>query len=210
MDVLLLSHIRSSFRSASKQELFDELFGLPSFDPHGHVSSTFDVIKKGEGSFLHLYDVLYNTLRMDTNGIDDNLKMIAALAAAVFSRNFRGNFVVRQWLKWNQHARRLECEGQFHRMYRMSVASFNNLLDLLRPWLQVNLKQTCNASKGKQPIVAEIILHCTLRYLAGGSVHDIRVQGCQFHPSTEPFDVALMPLMLVPALQFSFLSHWKS
>ncbi len=113
-------------------------------------------------------------------------------------------------LKWNQHARRLECEGQFHRMYRMSVASFNNLLDLLQPWLQVNLKQTCNASKGKQPIVAEIILHCTLRYLAGGSVHDIRVQGGQFHPSTEPFDVALMPLMLVPALQFSFLSHWKS
>jgi len=147
---------------------------------------------------------------MDTNGIDDDLEMIAALAAAVLSRNFRGDFVVRQRLKWNQHVRRLECEGQFHRMYRMSVASFNNLLDLLRPWLQVNLKQSCNASKGKQPIVAEIILHCTLRYLAGGSVHDIRVQGCQFHPSTEPFDVALMPLMLVPALQFSFLSHWKS
>jgi hypothetical protein len=44
----------------------------------------------------------------------------------------------------------------------MSVASFNNLLDLLQPWLQVNLKQSCNASKGKQPI-------------AGGSVHDIHV-----------------------------------
>jgi hypothetical protein len=93
MDILVLSHIRSSLRSSSKQELLDELFGLPSFDPHEHVSSTFDVIKKGEGSFLHPYDVLYNTLRMDTNGIDDDLEMIAALAAAVLSRNFRGDFV---------------------------------------------------------------------------------------------------------------------
>jgi len=35
------------------------------------------------------------------------------------------------------------------------------------------------------------------------------VHGCQFHPSTEPFDAALMPLILVPALQLSFLSWWN-
>ncbi len=39
----------------------------------------------------------------------------------------------------------------------------------------MNLKQSHNASKGKQPIVPEIIMHCTLCYLAGGSIHDIRV-----------------------------------
>jgi hypothetical protein len=60
-------------------------------------------------------------------------------------------------------------------MYRVSVASFDKLVDLLQPWLQVNLEQSRNASKGNQPIVPEIIMHCTLHYLAGGSIHDIRV-----------------------------------
>jgi hypothetical protein len=57
----------------------------------------------------------------------------------------------------------------------MSAASFNELIDLLQPWLQVNCEQSCNASKGKQPIVAELIMHCSLCYLAGEPVHDIRV-----------------------------------
>jgi hypothetical protein len=70
---------------------------------------------------------------MHTKGIDVDLEMMAALAAAVLSQDFRGDFLVKQRLKWNQHVRRLEWEGQFHRMYRMSVTSFNKLLDLLWP-----------------------------------------------------------------------------
>jgi hypothetical protein len=44
---------------------------------------------------------------------------------------------------------------------------------MILPWLEVNKKQSSNASKFRQPIVAEIILHCTLHFLADGSVHDI-------------------------------------
>jgi len=44
--------------------------------------------KKEEGSFLHLCNVLYNTLCMDTKGIDDDLEMIAALAAVFSARIF--------------------------------------------------------------------------------------------------------------------------
>jgi len=54
---------------------------------------------------------------------------------------------------------------------------------VLLPWLNVDNKQSSNASKGRRPIVAEIILHCTLHYLAGGSVHDIRICAGLSHSS---------------------------
>jgi hypothetical protein len=57
-----MSSIQSSARSATKQEAFHKVFGLPSVDPYGHIICTFDVLKKGEGSFLHPYDFLYNTI----------------------------------------------------------------------------------------------------------------------------------------------------
>jgi hypothetical protein len=46
-------------------------------------------------------------------------------------------------------------------------------LELFHPCIPINLKQSKIASKGKHPIIAEILLHCTLRYLLGGSYHDI-------------------------------------
>jgi hypothetical protein len=45
--------------------------------------------------------------------------------------------------------------------------------NMLLPWLQVNEKQSKNASLVNRPIVAELMLHCTLCYLGGGSYHDI-------------------------------------
>jgi len=165
-----LSSIRHRLGSAARQEVFDKAFGLPSLEGSDNILGSIGVLKKGQGSFLHPYDLLHI---VGTKVINDDFVVIAAMTAAVLSHYFCGNFLVRQRLKWDQHVRQLELEGQFKRMYRMSLASFNKLIDLLLPWFHVNLKQSCNASKGKQPIVAEIIMHCTLCYLAGGSVHDI-------------------------------------
>jgi hypothetical protein len=64
-------------------------------------------------------------------------------------------------------------EKKFKRYYRMSLASFNKLLELLCAHIPINLKQSKNDSKGKHPIIAEIVLHCTLEYLSGCSYHDI-------------------------------------
>jgi hypothetical protein len=172
MDTLLLSSIGHRLGSAARQEAFDKAFGLPSLEGSDNILGSIGVLKKGQGSFLHPYVLLHI---IGTKVIDDVFVVIAAMAAAVLSHNFRGNFLVRQRLKWDQHVRQLEREEQFKRMYRVSLASFNKLIDLLWPWLHVNLKQSCDASKGKQPIVAEIIMHCTLCYLAGGSVHNIPV-----------------------------------
>jgi hypothetical protein len=56
----------------------------------------------------------------------------------------------------------------------MSYTSFCKLVQLLRKSLTVNPNQSSRASKGEVPNSPEISLHVTLRYLAGGSVHDIR------------------------------------
>jgi hypothetical protein len=52
-----------------------------------------------------------------------------------------------------------DYRGVIKKIYQMSPSSFNKLLTLLLPCLNVNLKQSSNTSKGQQPIVAEIILH---------------------------------------------------
>jgi hypothetical protein len=108
---------------------------------------------------------------------DDDFPIIAAIAAAVLSCKSHRDAVVRQRLNWNSHVKTLIREGQFKRMYRMSLSSFNKLRTMLLPWLKVNLKQSSKASKGLRPIIPDIILHCTLCYPAGGSVHDIHVSG---------------------------------
>jgi hypothetical protein len=77
---------------------------------------------------------------------------------------------MRQRLNWGQHVKRLEWEGQFQRIYRMSVSSFNKVSTCL----DVNLKQSCNASKGKQPIVTEVLF-----------MTFVFVLGCQLHHFTE-------------------------
>ncbi len=81
------------------------------------------MLKKGERSFINPSDLLYNILSIGTKGIDDDFELIAAVATAALSWNFCGDFFVRQHLKWSQHVRRFEREGQFMKMYRMSLAS---------------------------------------------------------------------------------------
>ncbi len=53
---------------------------------------------------------LYYSLTVETKSIDDDFDIIAALAAAVLDKNFRGGFLVRQRLNWNEHVKRLEWE----------------------------------------------------------------------------------------------------
>jgi hypothetical protein len=61
------------------------------------------------------------------------------------------------------------------------------------------MKQSSNASIGRWPIVPEIILHCTLCYLAGGSVNVIRVRaGMSYKSFIEQLIKVWMIIMLAP------------
>ena len=56
----------------------------------------------------------------------------------------------------------------------MEEASFNKLVELIAPRIEKDPKMS-TLRTGKSPITPEIALHCLLRWLSGGSHHDIRM-----------------------------------
>jgi hypothetical protein len=107
---------------------------------------------------------------------DEDYDLVAAVCAAFLTRKRSRRLPPkRKRLDWKAHVKRLHKEGQFQRMYRMSYTSFCKLARLVKCYLMVNEKQSNRQSRGAGPISVEIILHCLIRYMAGGSHHDIRV-----------------------------------
>ena len=106
---------------------------------------------------------------------EDENAIILFLAAASENRH-RARCYVRDRLDWNNHVATLFEEGQmeFYHQYRMEYASFVRLCSLLDPFLRVDPVYSRNRT-GKEPILTEIVVHCLLRWLAGGSYLDIRL-----------------------------------
>lgn len=55
----------------------------------------------------------------------------------------------------------------------MLLNSFMKLCKILHPFINLNKQKSRNRT-GKEPITTEWIVHCLVRYLAGGTAHDIR------------------------------------
>jgi hypothetical protein len=106
---------------------------------------------------------------------DDDFAAAAAAAAVVVFKRRRRPSHVQTRLDWKAHIKRLLKEGQFQRMYRTSHISFHKLLHLLLPYLKVNEHQRNRRRCGMGHKSPELILHCLIRDMAGGSHHDIRV-----------------------------------
>jgi hypothetical protein len=176
MDVTSLSLFRSIMCSNSGQrQLFDNLFQhYISGDEDGSFRLCLDIIVDSGIFDATVGAVVYSTLFLSmTLENDPDSEMLFSLAAALLASDVRSNVVERQRLNWQAHVRWLRREGSFSRFYRMSYTSFWKLLSMLRPSLFVNSSQSQCRTSGLEPIYAEIILHCTLRYLAGGSYLDI-------------------------------------
>jgi hypothetical protein len=103
---------------------------------------------------------------------DDDMSIAEDLCVASIALSFRSNRQIVMRMNWYRHCQSLLHENLFHVKYRMSFESFNKLLDMLYPKLQ--LKEKYARMSGTEPISCEIMLHCSIRYLAGGSYHDIR------------------------------------
>ena len=79
-----------------------------------------------------------------------------------------------QRIDWNEHVTKLLHENIFHHEYRMSLETFNQLLELLQPSITVNVVKS-NASSGlyssNQYIYPELILVAIgLCWLASGNL----------------------------------------
>ena len=73
-------------------------------------------------------------------------------------------------INWEEHVSQLLHENRFMIEYRMSLAGFNNLKEILR----LQLERNVSYSRSSQPIQLEHIVGIGLRYLAGGMINDIR------------------------------------
>jgi hypothetical protein len=117
---------------------------------------------------LVLFCDLFCRMETDTDDQNDDLLLIAedlCLASALLV--CRNNKIMRSRLRWQQHVELLLHENQFHIMYHMTIGSFNKLLENLTPALLLN-ERFGRLSSG-EPISCENMLHCTIRFLAGGS-----------------------------------------
>jgi hypothetical protein len=104
---------------------------------------------------------------------DDDMSIAEDLCIASIELSFHSNQQIVMRMNWYRHCQLLLHKNLFHVKYQMPFESINKLLDMRYSNLQ--LKEKYAKMSGTKPISCEIMLHCTLRYLAGGSYHDIRV-----------------------------------
>lgn len=75
---------------------------------------------------------------------------------------------------WEEQVTKCRHIGDFVETYKMTEASFNVLVDLLAPDLQVNEAKSRNSTAGVQPIDARLIVAAGLRFLGGESYRALR------------------------------------
>jgi hypothetical protein len=105
----------------------------------------------------------------------DEGKQSMLLLTLIATKNPRLSFFVRDWMEYHSHVEHLFQEGPsaLSNLYCMGHASFHKLCKLIDLHVSVDADMSQRRS-GKAPITAEIVLHCLLRWLAGGSYLDIR------------------------------------
>ena len=83
----------------------------------------------------------------------------------------------RNRLDWDLHVSHLNREGSnaFFKMYRMHYPSYMKLCSLIDDTVNKNNEKVNN--KADAPITTQIALRCCIRWLSGGSHHDIRLTG---------------------------------
>jgi len=88
----------------------------------------------------------------------------------------RPAFYLRKRIEWEKHIEELSVEGPeaFQKLYRMEYVTFMKLCDIIRPKIIVN-DEMARVRTGREAITVEIMLHCLLRWLSGGSYLDIRL-----------------------------------
>lgn len=70
-------------------------------------------------------------------------------------------------LDWEEHVRREIHTKMFDNKYHMRLDSFNKLVSILRPLIEVDTKQSMCSTSGNSPVSPELIVGMGLRFLGG-------------------------------------------
>jgi len=126
-------------------------------------------------------DLLEDSLLEDSDEEEEEFKkgvlLVCVLAEKYLSeKKTRKAIYVRERIEWEKHIQHLAEEGPeaFLRMYRMEYRSFRKLCNIISGKILVN-DEMARLRTRKEGITVEIMLHCLLRWLAGGSYLDIRL-----------------------------------
>jgi len=96
MDPLLLIAVQNAIKCTNQRKAFDRLIQpLNHNDPNGYIRKSLDILKGANQSIVHPYDFIYSSVFVAKEN-DDDFPIIAAMAAAVLSHKYHGDFVVRQ------------------------------------------------------------------------------------------------------------------
>lgn len=110
--------------------------------------------------------------------------------AGAFLMMYIASVPTEQWqydrMDWPSHVSQLRRQRNgFQRRYHMSEASFNILVDLLRPTIAIDERQSMRSTGGVPPITPEMTCGMGLRYLGGDSILSMEDS---FHISTSSID----------------------
>ena len=179
MDLYALMVVRAnSYKTAVDRSKFDDIFWkFYGQDSSLKVRITFDIL--GDKSILPvnvlsiLYAQMFTPQVSEAESDEDDIYKLCSVAACILAKKIRCSPLFRERLNWQSHVNHLLKEGSFCSMYPMEYGSFCELVRLLSPSLMVSVKQGCNQFQGVHHIYVELIVHVLLRYLAGGSFHNI-------------------------------------
>ncbi|GMF60747.1 unnamed protein product [Phytophthora fragariaefolia] len=101
------------------------------------------------------------------------LLLLLLLPVVALLVNERQRCLWRSFIDWETHVQYLLGEGQFDKFFKMLYESFMALADKLELYLPVDAKQSRNQT-GISPITHINKLQMCLRWLSGGSYHDVR------------------------------------
>jgi DDE superfamily endonuclease len=188
---------RRSFLAEMLTRLYFCTFGIgfPS-DPHEHtIDHAFDT-KNATAPRLHppnnqstimsvssFGDISEDSSLLSSTDSDEELENVVKKVATLpffYLLLIRRRSYLRslRWspprLIWSDYVAELTHQNEFNVTFRMSLSSFNKLVDLLRPALSVDDLQSCRASSGRGPVMPELIAAMSLRWLAGGQWQDIK------------------------------------
>jgi len=97
MDPLIVSSLRSALKSSIQFYAFDKLSSsYLSMDQDGVMRKDFDAVSSKNTTMKQTLDIIYASGFASTRSHEDNFHNLAIMAAAVLSRQFHGDFVVRQ------------------------------------------------------------------------------------------------------------------
>jgi hypothetical protein len=96
-------------------------------------------------------------------------------------------------LNWEEHLAELNHTGRFYSFYHMKEASFDNLVDILRPFITINEARSRASTtternpNGNTPIYPELVIAVSLAYMGGdatpkflGSKYGISWSHCRY------------------------------